>query len=280
MSASLPGSGAVALLPGLARLLRPLVRLLIRRGVTLPVLVDVLRALYVDVARHDVLREPRAQTDSRISLLTGIHRKELRRQRIADPAPPPEPGSLSLSAQIIARWLGGPPWSDADGVALPLPRSATAGEACFDALVAAVTRDVRARAVLDEWLSEGVVRLDAQERVVLDTTAYLPRPGSAEQLHYFARNLHDHIAAASANVLAQGTPPFLDRSVHYDALTEAQAVRLVALARTASERLLLEVNRAALVMLDDAPPAPPPTQRVNLGVYLYSEDEPPAGAAA
>ena len=279
MSSPLPESGAAALLPGLVRLLRPLVRLLIRRGVTLPTLVGLLRELYVDVARHDVLRDARAQTDSRISLLTGIHRKELRRQRTSDVAAAPEPAGLSLSSQIIARWLGGPPWSGTDGAPLPLPRSAPAGEASFDALVTAITRDLRPRAVLDEWLSENIVRMDANECVVLNAAAYLPRPGSAQQLHYFARNLHDHIAAAAANVVADGRPPFLDRSVHYDALTGPQAARLAAFARVAAERLLLEVNRAALAMLDDAPPAPPPTQRVNLGVFLYTEDETPPDSA-
>ena len=279
MSAPAPGSGSAVLLPGLAHLLRPLVRLLLRRGITLPMLHDLLRELYVDVARRDVLRDRRAQTDSRISLLTGIHRKELRRQRTADATAPPEPPGLSLSSQIVARWLGGPRWGGADGAPLPLPRGAPTGEASFDALVAAVTRDLRPRAVLDEWLSEGVVRMDVQDRVVLNDAAYLPRPGSAEQLHYFARNLHDHIAAAAANVLAEGRPRFLDRSVHYDALTAAQAARLAAFAHAGAQRLLLEVNRAALAMLDDAPPAPPPTRRVNLGVFLYTEDDPPPGAA-
>ncbi len=37
--------------------------------------------------------------------------------------------------------------------ALPLPRSGPAPS--FDSLVASVTRDVRPRAVLDEWVSQG-----------------------------------------------------------------------------------------------------------------------------
>jgi len=41
----------------------------------------VVRGLYVEVARDDLLDDPRSRTDSRISLMTGVHRKELRRQR-------------------------------------------------------------------------------------------------------------------------------------------------------------------------------------------------------
>ncbi len=155
------------------------------------------------------------------------------------------------------------------------PCPAAAAEPSFDALVTAVTRDLRPRAVLDEWLSRGLVRLDAEERVVLNAAAYLPRPGGAEQLFYFGRNLHDHIAAAAANVLADGPAPFLDRSVHYDALPAPLADDLAALARQAAERALLDINRAALARLEGVAPAPGPTRRVNLGVFLYVEDEPP-----
>ena len=71
----------------LARLLRPLVRLLIRSGITFPVATELLRELYVNVAENDFGLPDKEQTDSRVSLLTGIHRKEVRRLRGAG-APP------------------------------------------------------------------------------------------------------------------------------------------------------------------------------------------------
>ena len=40
-----------------------------------------LRELYVNVAEHDFALEGKEQTDSRVSLLTGIHRKEVARLR-------------------------------------------------------------------------------------------------------------------------------------------------------------------------------------------------------
>ena len=108
--------------------------------------------------------------------------------------------------------------------------------------------------------------------MVLEEAAFLPR-GGEQQLYYFGRNLHDH-AAAAANVLADGPAPFLDRSVHYDALPAPLADDLAALARQAAERALLDINRAALARLEGVAPAPGPTRRVNLGVFLYVEDEP------
>lgn len=270
-----------ALLKPLARLLRPLVRLLIRSGVTFPVLADLLRGLYVDVAARDLLADPKAQTDSRISLLTGVHRKEIRRLRIQTPEAGETPAVVTLGSQIIARWLGAPPYAEADGRPRPLPRTArAAGEASFEGLVESVTKDVRARSVLDDWIGQGTVSLDAQDRVHLNAAAFIPRPGGEEQLFYFARNLHDHIAAAAANVATAGPAPFLDRSMHYDRLRPDTVAQLEETARQAAQQLLTDVNRIALAMAkaDDeaAPPDGPatPLRRINLGVYVYVEDDP------
>ena len=264
---------ASPLLTAVARLLRPLVRLLIRAGVTCPTLMDAVRGIYVEVAR-DMLPDPRARTDSRISLMTGVHRKELRRHRDQPDPAPPQP--VTVGSQVAARWLGTPGWQDAAGRPLPLPRTAQDGQLSFEALVEAVTRDIRPRAVLDDWLDQELVATDEQGRLVLRAEAFLPKPGRAEQLFFFGRNLHDHMAAAVANV--EGNAPFLDRSVHFDGLSPEAAARLAAIARRAAQAMLLDVNRAALAIAeaDDSQAADSPRHsRVNLGAYLFTAEERP-----
>ena len=267
---------ASPLLAAAARLLRPLVRLLIRSGVVCPTLMEVLRTVYVEEARR-LLPDERARTDSRISLMTGIHRKELRRSREVGVEPAPVP--VTVGSQVASRWLGQKGMQDAAGRPIPLPRSAAPGEPSFEALVASVTRDVRSRAVLDDWLEHGLVTIDGENRLVLQAEAFLPRPGHAEQLFYFGRNLHDHMAAAAANVDPDaGQAPFLERSVHYDGLSDAAAADLARVAREAAQRMLLEVNRAALTIAeaDDAAAAGAArTHRVNLGAYLFAAEDPP-----
>ena len=263
-----------ALIAQAGRLLRPLVRLLIRAGITFPVLEDLLRSLFVDVAQNDLLPDPKSRTDSRISLLSGVHRKEIRRLRLAPQMLTETPAIVTVASQIIARWLGNPPWTDPDGTPLPLPR---AGDAVsFERLVESVTKDMRPRAILDSWLAEGIVSIDAEERVVLNEAAFVPQPGQEAQLFYFGRNLHDHIAAACANITASGAAPFVDRSVHYDHLPADVAERLAAISREAAQKMLLEINRAALRMTDGQAPDTQATRRVNLGVYLYLDDDTPA----
>ena len=266
-----------ALLSAIRRLSRPLVRLMISNGITFPVLAGMLRHLFVDVAANDILIHPKTQTDSRISLLTGIHRKEIRRLREQPPESVAIPEVVTVTSQIIARWLALPPFVDADGQPRPLPRTAeAAGGPSFEALVSSVTTDLRARTVLDDWLAQGLVRLASADRVVLNTNAYIPPAGGEEQLFYFARNLRDHFAAAAANISAD-TPAFLDRSVHYDRLTQGQARELEAIAREAAMRILLEVNRQALALVDaNSTPDGDARHRVNFGVFVLSETEMPA----
>jgi len=268
-----------ALLRPVRRLLRPLVRLLIQSGVTYPVLAELLRSLYVEVALRDLLNDPRAQTDSRISLLTGVHRKEIRRWRSETHALETVPPVITRTSQIMARWLSAPEYTNTEGQPQPLPRlPRPEGGPSFESLVQSVTSDVRPRAVLDDWLTHGIVALDTTDRVVLNAAAFVPRPGSAEQLFYFGRNLHDHLAAAAANVAGRGPTPFVERAAHYDNLTPTTTAQLEAMGREAAQRLLTEFNRHALELLDandrELESAPEtPRRRLNLGVYLFVDDD-------
>lgn len=260
----------------LARLLRPLVRLLIRSGITFPMLAELLRELYVNVAEYDFALQGKEQTDSRVSLLTGVHRKEVRRLRGVGAPVNIVPATVSQTSRILARWLADPEFTDGDGNPLPLPRIAEPLQPSFERLVASVTRDVRSRAVLDEWLDRKLVVIDDQDRAVLVEAAYVPRAGDDQQLYYLGRNLHDHIAAAVANVEAQ-SPQFLERAVHYDGLTKDVAEQLQQRSRECAMQALQKLNREAHAATDGAPPG---AWRWNFGVYVYCEEVAPTAARA
>jgi hypothetical protein len=269
-----------SLLKAARRLLRPLVRLMMQSGLTFPVLADTLRRLYVEIAVNDVLTESKSRTDSRISLLTGVHRKEIRRLREMPADNAAAPDIVTLASQIVAKWVGTVPFIDSEGRPLPLRRTngdVIESEPSFDKLVESVTTDIRPRAVLEDLLGHGVVIMDAADYVKLNTDAFIPRPGREEQLFYFARNLHDHVAAAVANISAAEVPPFLDRSVHYDRLTPEQVQTLREYARAAAMRVLLDVNKLAQELTEASPDAEPrQPRRINFGIYVFDEDERPA----
>ncbi|UHC15261.1 DUF6502 family protein [Methylobacterium currus] len=266
---------AGALQAPLARLLRPLVRLFVRSGITFPALTDLLRELYVNVAEYDFALPGKDQTDSRVSLLTGIHRKEVRRLRGAGAPVSAVPAAVSRTSRIIARWVAAPDFTEADGRPKPLKRAAETGPS-FESLVASVTRDLRPRAVLDEWLDRGLVTLDAEERIVLAEAAFVPSGGGSQQLYYFGRNLHDHIAAAVTNILEE-KPRFLERAVHYDGLSPELARRLEGRAREIAMEALQQANREAHAACETDPGG---DARWNFGIYIYAEEAPQAGPEA
>jgi len=260
----------------LRRLLRPLVRLLLSFSVQYPYLANLLKLTYVEVATSEFPLDDRPQTDSRISLLTGIHRQDVKRLRgdmVSDAQPPPV---VSLGAQLVSRWLGEAAYLDAKGRPKPLPRlAAKGGEASFERLVQTVNKDIRPRVVLDEWLRLGVAELDQQDRVVLRTEAFVPAQGVEEKLFYFGKVIHDHLATSEHNLTA-GQPPMLDRCVYFDQLTEQSAEQLADYARSLASDAMQALNRRALELQQADATKPEATHRVNFGLYFYRANEAPA----
>lgn len=252
----------------LARLLRPLVRLCIRSGMTFPALAQLLRELFVNVAEHDFVLDGKEQTDSRVSLLTGIHRKEVARLRGAGAPVNETPAALSRTSAIIARWVAAPEFTSAKGDPLPLPRTASGDAPSFELLVASVTKDVRSRAVLDEWLDRNLVTINSDGEIALVDAAFVPTGDDDRKWHYLGRNLHDHIAAAVENVSVT-KPRFLERAVHYDGLSPKLAKRLEERSRELAMDALKIANREAnrAVAKDQGGDS-----RWNFGVYVYCED--------
>lgn len=257
------------LVHALRRVLRPLVRLMLATGITFPFLADLLKGLFVEVAREDFRLDDKPPSDSRISLLSGVHRKDVRRLREAGAEGEAAlPQQMSFGAQLVAAWLAQA--VDADGHARPLPRLVGAGNASFEDLVSGQSKDIRARVVLDEWLRLGIVRLDEADRVVLNTEAFVPRAGLDEKLYFFALNLHDHLAAAVEN-LSGAAAPWLERCVFYDALSAQNVEKLHAQARNVGGDLLKGLSGAAQAMEARDAQTQETRHRFTCGIYFYSE---------
>ena len=266
-SSTLPTS----LLKALRHVMRPLVRLMLRKGVTYLVFADLLKEVFVDVADREFRLGDKAPTDSRISLLTGVHRKDVRRLRnTGDPTSTTLPENITFGAQLVNAWNSAPFCNDA-GLPLPLPRLASAGgDRSFDALVAKVSTDIRARVVLDEWLRLGVVRLDEQDHVHLEAQAFVPQKGFDEKAAYLGHNLHDHACAAVHNLSSEG-PAFFERSVHYDALAPMSVEALREAVASEGMQALMSFNRLAAELEFQDLPSLEPRQRITVGLYFYTE---------
>lgn len=262
---------AASLVAALRHLLRPLIHLLIARGYTYPMLADLLKEIYVDIADRDFRLRGEPPTDSRVSLLSGVHRKDVRRLRGAAPLDEEAvPETVALGAQLAAAWTTKREFLDSKGRPRRLARLASqGGKRSFEALVEGVSRDIRARSVLDEWLRLGVVELDKDDHVVLRAAAFVPARGFDEKAFYLGHNLHDHLAAAAHNLQGAG-PPFLERSVHYDALGPESEAQLAALAEETGANALQKMNRKAIACEARDLRNAAPKRRFTFGIYFFS----------
>lgn len=266
-----------SLLPALKHVMRPLVRLMLKKGVSYTSFTNLLKEIFVDVAEREFRLDDKPSTDSRISLLTGVHRKDVRRLRAkASERAAVMPEDISFGAHLVSVWLNHSPFCAEPGRPLPLARLASMGGECsFDGLVAQVSKDIRARVVLDEWLRLGIVRMDEQDRVHLEVMAFIPQRGFDEKAAYFQHNLHDHACAAVHNLTEDGAP-FFERSVHYDSLSPAGVDQLREAVKVEGMQVLNGFNLLAAELEErDIPPAAA-RQRITIGLYFYTEPNPPA----
>jgi Family of unknown function (DUF6502) len=262
----------------LRKVLRPLVRLMLSQGINYTMVLEDLKRVFVSVAAEEFKIEGKEQTNSRITLLTGVHRKDV--QRILDEQNGQHEPPYSISAQIFGLWLGNNKYLDAAGQPLPLPRLASKGDVSFESLVASVSKDFRARPVLDEWLRLGFVSIDYNDHVRLNVQAFIPNQDLEYKLSFLAMNVHDHMSAAVSN-LDNKNEPMLERCVYYDGLTAANVEILHDLARQNGMNTIKALNRRAAVLKaaqaeigkvarresDKA------NQRMNFGVYFYHTDD-------
>jgi hypothetical protein len=270
-------------------LFEPLAGLALDRGVKLPALIDSLKLALVrsattvsepepsgrspaESARADAPParpdRPPPRSDSRLAVMTGVHRKDLRRIRTTGSTA--RAHSRSIAAEVFARWQSDPRFLTTRGRPRVLNRrSDDTAQPSFEQLVAGITRDVHPRPVLDELLRLGLVEtLGAGEgRVRLLRSTYVPAGDSTQMIQLAHDNLADHCAAVAANLSGEGRR-FLEQAIFSDGLTaeSARAFNRDTLAAWEAAFASLMPRLRALYESDRAA-AQPRDHRVRLGMY-------------
>ncbi len=256
----------------ISRVLQPLARLMIDHGLQLPSMVDLLKKALVDEAARAYGVADKGSSDTRISLLTGVHRKDVKRLRDGPDAPVIRAPIVPISASVVARWISDPRFLDADQAARPLARTPSRGlpgELDFPGLVSAVSRDVGARAVLDELVRLGVVELRDDGFVILKTEGFLPTEGRSESFQFLAANVADHLAAAVHNLAPDRVdPPKLEQSAFAEDLSAPQVKELQQLARRMWTKALQQFLQTATLAWERRDTDDGPKYRVRFGVYF------------
>jgi len=257
------------LLDTLVRVLVPVARLMIAKGVTFQMASEVLKRAYVRSANEHFVEEDGA-SGTKLSLLTGLNRKEIRRLTSDEPEKA-RPPMASYATAVAAMWRTNRRWRDREGNPKTLPRRTTSKVLSFDDLVRSVTTDHRPAAVLDEMTRLQIVDLDG-EMVRLTPSGFFSPTELEDKLARLSENIEDHLAAAVTNIV-EPSANFLEQSVFSDELSESSAATLHTLMREEWQRTFNTVLEKAIALeSDDAKHSRVAKTRMRVGMYFYSEN--------
>lgn len=263
-----------ALSVALYKMLRPMVRLLLRHGITYRHFADVARHVYVDVARDEFGLPGRKTSYSRVAVLTGINRKDIakleeRPHPLADN--PENSGRRPPVARAIDGWINDFRFRDERGELRALAVDSSAGpEADFAILVRDYCSDVPHKALLDEMLRLGSVTFDGTT-VRLATSGYIPYADMEESFRIVGTAASDLLTTMDYNLAGAGSRPFIQRTVSYSDIP----VELLEDVRRRCNRegatFLLQINDW-LSKCDSASQnsdAKPSKARAGVGIYYF-----------
>jgi len=268
-----PAKHTQVLTSAIERLLRPLIRILLRNGTSYDAFADLAKHMYVEVGMHEFGIPGKKQTISRVSILSGLSRKEVQRvmgQR--DSAEADARARYNRAARVIAGWVRDRDFTDAAGN----PRALTQedGKDSFSELVKRHSGDVPARAVLDELLRVGAVEHLDDGRIRLLSRAYVPRTSDLDKLEILGADVSDLIYTIDHNLQHGADDPFFKRKVMYDNLPVETMCAFRALSAEQAQMLLEKMDQWLSKHDRDVSPSVKGTgrMRAGIGIYYFEED--------
>jgi len=251
--------------------IRPLVRLLIHWGIGFKDFSEELRQTYLEEGTLYLRKKKKEVTSSSLSLITGIHRKETSLY-IKEPAKDEKNDvnrKASAAFSVLSAWITDPKYRDKKKNPLPLNYlSDKESKISFTSLCESVTRDVRAKAILDELLRLDLISLD-DGVVTLKKSAFIPDNDLEKKLAFFSRNISEHLSAAASNINGENAPLF-ERTASHNQLTDKDIEELKAFVEERGMALLIEIYQKAekMAQTNKASKNKAAKKRMSLGVFL------------
>ncbi len=253
-------------------LLRPLVRLLLRNGIPYRLFADLAKRVYIEVATEEFGIPGRKQSKSRVSVITGLSRKEvLRVKRLPSTTDLGATERYNRAARVVSGWVRDSIYHDETGHPADLPFDGQT--VCFRQLVNTYSGDAPARAVLDELLRVGIVEKTMEGKIRLLERSYLPKTGEIDKIAILGVDTSYLIATVDHNI-CHPDAPFFQRKVCYDNLPDEAIPGLKKVANEKAQALLEQLDQWMSERDRDFNPNVPGTgrQRAGVGIYYFQED--------
>jgi hypothetical protein len=213
----MPTSSRDQLLYAFRRVLRPLIRILVRSGVRYDEFLELVRGVYVETAVRDGLGENTKLTRAKISISTGVPRRDVDRFIDNDGALPAAPKTLTKTlAEILNIWHTDPQFVGPYGIPLELEVRSQKSRS-FSELVNSVDANANASVVLDELVRLRSVVWSGDTHVRTVSRAFIPVDDmSPAQLEFFGNALTRLANTLQFNLDRTNSEKRLERSVQSD----------------------------------------------------------------
>jgi len=208
-------------------LLRPIASVVLKCGMTWREFSELSKSVFVSVASDEFGIRGRPTNVSRVSILTGISRKEVKRQRelLAEPVTS-NPTKSTDATRLLSGWHQDADYVGNDGN--PRALKPVGGTPSFQSLFGTYGGDTPEQTLLRELLKAGSIEKDDQGRYVANRRYHMPVEMDAGSIRFFGTNLFDHANTLSNNVTGDADKRRLegfavDDQIHPDAVEEFRA---------------------------------------------------------
>ena len=190
-------------------LIRPLARFCVRHRIGIREILELLKQELSRAAAEELTSQGSSANVSRISAITGIHRKDLPRL-IRDL--PKDPESRSVLSRVIGHWQQQTKFRTTSGKPRTLSISGTDSE--FHALVKSVSADLNPYTVLQELERFGAVERTSQG-LKLAHRVWVPKGDIKQGFEIVAKDISDLLTTVEENVTSR-EPQHLHLRTEYD----------------------------------------------------------------
>ena len=251
------------------QMMRPLVRILLRNGYAYGTLAEQLRQVYVQVAFHEFPPGEKKQTVSRVSALTGLNRKEVKRLlESGDSDKSTGQDRYNRAVRVIGGWINDSHFQDDRGKPAVLPIEG--GSRSFSQLVKDYSGDIPTVAMLDMLVDAGSVSKQG-DTVRLIRRAYIPGGDSTEMIRILGNDVAELIATIDHNLTADEDDLWFQRKVAWDNIAPGDVPKLKKLSFKKAQALLEQLNRE-YAKHEQEESAEGEGKYISLGIYFHEHD--------
>lgn len=210
----MPVSSREHLLYAFRRVLRPLIRILIRSSVRYDEFLELVRGVYVESAIRDGIGDGAKLTRAKVTLSTGVPRRDVDRFIDNDGALPGAPKTLTkILSEVLNRWHTDPQFVGPYGIPLELEVRGQRNRA-FAELVGSVSTHASPHDVLDELVRLRAVIWSGDTHVRVVSRAFIPvEEMSPAQIEFFGNALTRLAGTLQYNLDSKNSEKRLERSV-------------------------------------------------------------------